>query len=111
MQVDNALIKEEVDSEDIAGVVSRWTGIPVTRMLQSERKLLHLETEHKRVVGQGETIAALSDARQDAAEPACRTPANPSDLSRGGQQELSKTRTAKALAEFLFNDENANDQD
>ena len=64
MQADSAMIKEEVDSEDIAGVVSRWTGIPVTRMLQSEReKLLNLEEElHKRVVGQEEAIEAISDA-------------------------------------------------
>src|SRR5438477_4242865 len=64
MQKEKALIKEEVDSEDIAEVVSRWTGIPVKRMLQSEReKLLHLENElHKRVIGQDEAIAALSDA-------------------------------------------------
>lgn len=64
MQIEKALIKEEVDSEDIAEVVSRWTGIPVNRMLQSEReKLLHLEEElHKRVIGQEEAISALSDA-------------------------------------------------
>ena len=61
---DGAFIKEEVDAEDIAGVVSRWTGIPVSRMMQSEReKLLHMEDElHKRVVGQHEAIAAVSDA-------------------------------------------------
>ncbi|HNP48599.1 MAG TPA: AAA family ATPase, partial [Bacteroidia bacterium] len=109
MQVDNALIKEEVDSEDIAGVVSRWTGIPVTRMLQSEReKLLHLETElHKRVVGQGEAIAALSDAvrRSRAGLQDARKPIG--SFIFLGTTGVGKTELAKALAEFLFNDENA----
>ena len=64
MQGDKALIKEEVDSEDIADIVSRWTGIPVNKMVQSEKdKLLHLEDElHKRVIGQQEAIAAIADA-------------------------------------------------
>jgi ATP-dependent Clp protease ATP-binding subunit ClpB len=109
MQIDNALIKEEVDSEDIAGVVSRWTGIPVTRMLQSEReKLLHLESElHKRVIGQEEAIAALSDAVR-------RSRAGLQDQKKPigsfiflGTTGVGKTELAKALAEFLFNDENS----
>ncbi|MFM8431892.1 MAG: ATP-dependent Clp protease ATP-binding subunit, partial [Bacteroidota bacterium] len=109
MQVDKELIKEEVDSEDIAEVVSRWTGIPIQRMLQSEReKLLHLEEElHKRVVGQEEAIAALSDAVR-------RSRAGLQDMRRPigsfiflGTTGVGKTELAKGLAEFLFNDENA----
>ena len=109
MQTENALIKEEVDSEDIAEVVSRWTGIPVKRMLQSEReKLLHLEEElHKRVIGQDEAIAALSDAVR-------RSRAGLQDMKKPigsfiflGTTGVGKTELAKALAEFLFNDENA----
>ena len=108
-QKDKALIKEEVDSEDIAEVISRWTGIPVKRMLQSEReKLLHLEAElHKRVVGQEEAIAALSDAVR-------RSRAGLQDTKKPigsfiflGTTGVGKTELAKALAEFLFNDENA----
>ncbi len=108
-QREKALIKEEVDAEDIAEVVSRWTGIPITRMLQSEReKLLHLESElHKRVVGQEEAIAALSDAVR-------RSRAGLQDMKRPigsfiflGTTGVGKTELAKALAEFLFNDENA----
>lgn len=108
-QHDKALIKEEVDGEDIAEVVARWTGIPVSRMLQSEReKLLHLEEElHKRVVGQEEAIAALSDAVR-------RSRAGLQDMKRPigsfiflGTTGVGKTELAKALAEFLFNDENA----
>ena len=109
MQSEKALIKEEVDSEDIAEVVSRWTGIPVNRMLQSEReKLLHLEDElHKRVIGQEEAIAALSDAvrrsragLQDAKKPI-------GSFIFLGTTGVGKTELAKALAEFLFNDENS----
>lgn len=108
-QGDNAMVKEEVDAEDIAGVVSRWTGIPVTRMLQSEReKLLHLEEElHKRVVGQEEAIAAISDAIR-------RSRAGLSDPKKPigsfiflGTTGVGKTELAKALADFLFNQENS----
>eukprot|EP00825_Cyclidium_porcatum_P006386 TRINITY_DN13167_c0_g1_i1.p1 TRINITY_DN13167_c0_g1~~TRINITY_DN13167_c0_g1_i1.p1 ORF type:complete len:585 (-),score=33.41 TRINITY_DN13167_c0_g1_i1:183-1937(-) len=103
----NAMIREEVTSEDIAEVVSRWTGIPVTRMLQSEReKLLHLEDElHHRVIGQDEAIAAVSDA-------VCRSRAGLQDPKRPiasfiflGTTGVGKTELAKALAESLFNDE------
>lgn len=108
-QSGEAMIKEEVDSEDIAEVVSRWTGVPVKRMLQSEReKLLHLEEElHRRVVGQEEAIAALSDAVR-------RSRAGLQDTKRPigsfiflGSTGVGKTELAKALADFLFNDENA----
>ncbi|HDP74265.1 MAG TPA: ATP-dependent chaperone ClpB [Bacteroidales bacterium] len=108
VQADFALIKEEVDAEDIAEVVSRWTGIPVSRMLQSEReKLLHLEEElHKRVVGQDEAIAAVADAVR-------RSRAGLQDAKRPigsfiflGTTGVGKTELAKALAELLFNDEN-----
>ena len=108
-QGDNAMVKEEVDSEDIAGVVSRWTGVPITRMLQSEReKLLNLEAElHKRVVGQEEAIVAISDAIR-------RNRAGLSDPKRPigsfiflGTTGVGKTELAKALAEYLFNQENA----
>jgi ATP-dependent Clp protease ATP-binding subunit ClpB len=108
-QGDSAMVKEEVDSEDIAGVVSRWTGIPVTRMLQSEReKLLHLEQElHKRVVGQEEAIQAIADAIR-------RNRAGLSDPKKPigsfiflGTTGVGKTELAKALAEFLFNQDNA----
>lgn len=103
-----ALIKEEVDTEDIAEVVSRWTGIPVIKMLQSEReKLLNLENElHKRVIGQDEAITAISDAVR-------RSRAVVQDAKRPigsfiflGTTGVGKTELAKALAEFLFNDEN-----
>jgi ATP-dependent Clp protease ATP-binding subunit ClpB len=108
-QSGHALIKEEVDSEDIAEVVSRWTGIPVKRMLQSEReKLLQLETElHKRVVGQEEAIGALSDAvrRSRAGLQDSRKPIG--SFIFLGTTGVGKTELAKALAEFLFNDENA----
>lgn len=102
------LIKEEVDAEDIAEVVARWTGIPVAKMLQSEReKLLHMEKElHKRVVGQNEAIAAVSDAVR-------RSRAGLQDEKRPigsfiflGSTGVGKTELAKALAEYLFNDEN-----
>ncbi len=109
MQVDKALIKEEVDAEDIAEVVSRWTGIPVNRMLQSEReKLLHLEEElHKRVIGQEEAISALSDAvrRSRAGLQDKRKPIG--SFIFLGTTGVGKTELAKALAEFLFNDENS----
>jgi len=108
-QSGHALIKEEVDSEDIAEVVARWTGIPVQRMLQSEReKLLQLETElHKRVVGQEEAITALSDAvrRSRAGLQDSRKPIG--SFIFLGTTGVGKTELAKALAEFLFNDENA----
>ncbi len=106
-QSDFSLIKEEVDSSDIAEVVARWTGIPVSRMLQSEReKLLVLEDHlHKRVVGQHEAIAAVSDAVR-------RSRAGLQDAKRPigsfiflGTTGVGKTELAKALAEFLFNDE------
>lgn len=109
IQNENALIKEEVDAENIAEVVARWTGIPVSRMLQSEReKLLNLEVElHKRVVGQTEAIAALSDAvrRSRAGLQDARKPIG--SFIFLGTTGVGKTELAKALAEFLFNDENS----
>lgn len=108
-QAGKSMVKEEVDSEDIAGVVSRWTGIPVSRMLQSEReKLLTLEDElHKRVVGQEEAISAISDAIR-------RSRAGLNDPKRPigsfiflGTTGVGKTELARALAEFLFNQEQA----
>ncbi|MGQ1891549.1 ATP-dependent chaperone ClpB [Thermophagus sp. OGC60D27] len=106
-QGENPMIKQEVDAEDVAQVVSRWTGIPVTRMLQSERqKLLRLEDElHKRVIGQEEAIAAVADAVR-------RSRAGLQDAKRPigsfiflGMTGVGKTELARALAEFLFNDE------
>ena len=103
-----AMVREEVTADDIAEVVSRWTGIPVTRMMQSEReKLLHLEEElHKRVVGQDEAIKAVADAVR-------RSRAGLQDPKRPiasfiflGTTGTGKTELAKALAEYLFNDEN-----
>lgn len=108
MQGEKALIKEEVDAEDIADIVSRWTGIPVNKMVQSEKdKLLHLEEElHRRVVGQDEAIAAIADAVR-------RSRAGLNDPRRPigsfiflGTTGVGKTELAKALAEYLFDDEN-----
>jgi len=108
-QLDSRMLKEEVTSEDIAGVVSRWTGIPVTKMIQSEReKLLHLEDElHKRVAGQHEAIEAISDAirRSRAGLQDKRKPIG--SFIFLGTTGVGKTELAKALAEFLFNDEHA----
>lgn len=109
MQGEKSLLKEEVDSEDIAEVVAKWTGIPVSKMLQSEReKLLHLEAElSRRVAGQEEAIQALSDAVR-------RSRAGLQDPKRPigsfifmGTTGVGKTELSKALAEYLFNDENA----
>lgn len=106
-QANGAIIKEEIDSDDIAEVVSRWTGIPVNKMMESERsKLLHLEEElHKRVVGQDEAIRAVADAVR-------RSRAGLQDSRRPigsfifiGTTGVGKTELAKALAEFLFDDE------
>ncbi len=108
MQGEKALIKEEVDAEDIADIVSRWTGIPVNKMVQSEKdKLLHLEDElHRRVVGQDEAISAIADAVR-------RSRAGLNDPRRPigsfiflGTTGVGKTELAKALAEYLFDDEN-----
>lgn len=102
-----AMVREEVTADDIAEVVSRWTGIPVTRMMQSEReKLLHLEEElHKRVIGQEEAISAVSDAvRRSRA--ALQDPKRPiASFIFLGTTGVGKTELAKALAEYLFNDE------
>ena len=108
MQGGAAMIKEEVDSDDIAEVVSRWTGIPISKMLQSEKdKLLHLEEElHKRVIGQDEAIHAIADAVR-------RSRAGLQDPKRPigsfiflGTTGVGKTELAKALADYLFDDEN-----
>jgi|UniRef100_UPI00404B4B5B ATP-dependent Clp protease ATP-binding subunit ClpB len=108
-QLDNRMLKEEVTAEDIAGVVSRWTGVPVTKMIQSEReKLLYMETElHKRVAGQEEAIEAISDAirRSRAGLQDKRKPIG--SFIFLGTTGVGKTELAKALAEYLFNDEHA----
>lgn len=109
MQRNGAMIKEEIGAEEVAEVVSKWTGIPVTKMLQSERtKLLHMEEElHKRVVGQDDAIRAISEAVR-------RARAGLSDERRPigsfiflGTTGVGKTELARSLAEYLFNDENA----
>ncbi len=109
IQSDHALIDEEVSADDIAEVVARWTGIPVSKMMQSEKtKLLHLETElHKRVVGQDEAITAIADAIR-------RSRAGLQDIRRPigsfifmGTTGVGKTELAKALAEYLFNTEDS----
>ncbi|CEN35941.1 ATP-dependent chaperone ClpB [Capnocytophaga cynodegmi] len=105
----NSLIKEEVTSENIAEVVAKWTGIPVTKMLQSEReKLLKLESElHKRVVGQEEAIEAISDAIRRS-KAGLQDPKKPiGSFLFLGTTGVGKTELAKALAEYLFDDENA----
>jgi ATP-dependent Clp protease ATP-binding subunit ClpB len=108
-QGESRMLKEEVTAEDIAGVVSRWTGIPVSKMIQSEReKLLHLEAElHQRVAGQDEAIEAISDAirRSRAGLQDKRKPIG--SFIFLGTTGVGKTELAKALAEFLFNDESA----
>jgi ATP-dependent Clp protease ATP-binding subunit ClpB len=109
MQGDHSLLKEEVDPEDIAEVVAKWTGIPVSKMLQSDReKLLHLEEElGKRVAGQEEAIRALSDAvRRSRA--GLQDPKRPTgSFIFMGTTGVGKTELSKALAEYLFNDENS----
>ena len=104
-----SMIKEEVTREDIAEVIAKWTGVPVTKMMQGEReKLLHLEEElHKRVVGQEEAIAAVSDAiRRSRA--GLQDPKKPiGSFLFLGTTGVGKTELAKALAEYLFDDENA----
>jgi len=108
-QQENALIKEEVTNDDVAEIVAKWTGVPVTKMLQSEReKLLLLETElHKRVVGQNEAIEAVSDAiRRSRA--GLQDPKKPiGSFLFLGTTGVGKTELAKALAQYLFDDENA----
>ncbi|MBO7381865.1 MAG: AAA family ATPase, partial [Muribaculaceae bacterium] len=108
LQAGDALVKEEVDADDIAQIVAHWTGVPVSRMLQSEKeKLLHLEDElHKRVIGQDEAISAIAEAVR-------RSRAGLNDPRRPigsfiflGSTGVGKTELAKALAEYLFNDEN-----
>lgn len=109
IQKNNKMLKEEVDAEDVAEIVAKWTGIPVSRMLESERtKLIRLEDElHKRVIGQDDAVAAVSNAIR-------RSRAGLQDVNRPigsfifiGTTGVGKTELARALAEFLFNDEHA----
>ena len=109
LQGEGAMIKEEVDAEDIAEIVSRWTGIPVKKMAQSDKeKLLHLEEElHKRVIGQDDAIKAVADAVR-------RSRAGLNDPRRPigsflflGTTGVGKTELAKALAEYLFDSEDS----
>ncbi len=109
MQGDNKmLVKEEVDAEDIAEIVSKWTGVPVTRMLQSEReKLLHLEADlHQRVIGQEEAVEAVSDAIRRSRTGLANEKRPIGSFLFLGTTGVGKTELAKALAEYLFDDEN-----
>ncbi len=108
MQNNNSLIKEEIEVEDIAEVVSKWTGIPVTKMIQSEReKLLHMEEElHKRVIGQDEAIQAVADAVRRSRSGLQESSRPIGSFIFMGTTGVGKTELAKALAEYLFDDEN-----
>ena len=108
LQQGHAMIKEEIDADDIADIVSRWTGIPVRKMMQSEKdKLLHLEDElHKRVIGQDEAIVAVSDAIR-CSRAGLQDPKRPiGSFIFLGTTGVGKTELAKALADYLFDDEN-----
>ena len=108
IQNNNSLIKEEIEVEDIAEVVSKWTGIPVTKMIQSEReKLLHMEEElHKRVIGQDEAIQAVADAVRRSRSGLQESSRPIGSFIFMGTTGVGKTELAKALAEYLFDDEN-----
>ncbi len=108
MQENSSLIKEDVEVEDIAEIVSKWTGIPVTKMIQSEReKLLHMEEAlHKRVVGQDEAISAVADAVRRSRSGLQETTRPIGSFIFMGTTGVGKTELAKALAEYLFDDEN-----